>query len=101
MEFLRSRRSLLVLLLVLGAQFCHPLAARTSDINPVTDVPGIGLQEGEGKVGSPLDLEPVPVILVVSVSAPLALHTPSVTAEAAQDPGFSVQPTTGLHPSAP
>lgn len=101
MEALRSRRSLLILTLLLGLQFCAPLAARARGIDPLTDVPGMGLQEAEDKAGPEVGLEPFHAIIHFAVRVPDTVELPERNVVRVETSSSPLLVTTGLYPAAP
>ncbi|HPF91007.1 MAG TPA: hypothetical protein PLL57_10135 [Flavobacteriales bacterium] len=101
MEFLRSRRSLLALMLLLGLQFCYPQGAVAQQNAAVVGVAGLGVKDPECKPGLPVDLDLAPPFVFVFVSVGTDFVPDAFVRPPLEVPGTSVLPTTGVHPSAP
>ncbi len=101
MERLRSKNFLLACMVMLGLQFCFPVAVRAEGSSQVAELISLGVKDAESDTDhmSVLDL---PLTCLVALVVPQRSEAPARAVVSESDrSGYSLLPVCGLHPSAP
>jgi hypothetical protein len=101
MERLRSKSLLLACMIMLGLQFCFPVAARAGGSSQVAELISLGVKDAESDADHSSDLD-LPLTCVVALVVPQRSEAPAlVVVQEADRSGYALLPVCGLHPSAP
>lgn len=101
MERLRIRNLLLACTVLLGLQFCFPIALHAGSMTQVAEMISLGTKDPETKLDAQADLDvTAPVLLALVLCRPVEAIV-CFRPEADYRAHPSLLPVSGLHPSAP
>ena len=101
MERLRSKSLLLACMIMLGLQFCFPVALRAGGSSQVAELISLGEKDAETDADHASDLDLALTCLAYLVVSRQSEAPARAVVEEADRSGHSLLPVCGLHPSAP
>lgn len=101
MERLRIKNLLLACTVMLGLQFCFPIALHAGTMPQVAEMISLGAEDPETKPDAHTDLDATVPVLLALVMCRAEEATVCFRIEADDRAHPSLLPVSGLHPSAP